>query len=81
MVTSRPRRKTESATGSKRIVSTAGVCGGNPRIAGTRIPVATLLRCRALGFSEDRILESYPALSKTDLAAAWAFADNGNQRS
>jgi len=75
------RRKTKSAAARERIVSTVGVCGGNPRIAGTRIPVATLLRCRALGFSEERILESYLALSKADLAAAWAFADNGKYRS
>ena len=81
MASVRPKRKTQNGEVIKRIVSTAGICGGHPRVAGTRIPVAVLLRCRALGFSNARILESYPALSHADLAAAWAFADNAKKRS
>ena len=70
------RRKQKSQPNLKdRIVVTPGVCGGQPRIAGTRIPVAVLLDCRALGLTNRRILESYPALTTDDLAAAWAFAD------
>ena len=79
MTTIRPKRKVKSNLATQRIVSTAGICGGSPRIAGTRIPVAVLLRCRALGFTEARILEGYPALSKADLTAAWAFADKAQK--
>jgi uncharacterized protein (DUF433 family) len=65
----------KSATKTKgRIVCSPGVCGGRPRIAGTRISVDTLLRCREIGFTEARILKGYPALSAADLAAAWAYA-------
>ena len=38
------------------IESTAGVCGGDPRIAGTRIPVWTLEHYRRLGLTEAQIL-------------------------
>ena len=34
------------------IESTAGVCGGDARIAGTRIPVWTLEHYRRLGLTE-----------------------------
>jgi uncharacterized protein (DUF433 family) len=60
---------------SARIIATAGVCGGQPRIAGTRIPISVLLRCRALGYSDARVLEGYPSLTKKDLAAAWTYVE------
>ena len=74
MTTIRPKRKVKSNLATQRIVSTAGICGGSPRIAGTRIPVAVLLRCRALGFTERGYWRA-TRLSKADLTAAWAFAD------
>jgi len=58
-----------------RVVSTPSVCGGEPRIAGTRIPVSVLVQCREIGFDDARILKGYPTLSPEDLAAAWAFAE------
>ena len=54
------------------IESTAGVCGGDPRIAGTRIPVWTL-EIRRLGLTEAQILGAFPALRATDLVNAWTF--------
>ena len=42
------------------IESTAGVCGGDPRIAGTRIPVWTLEHYRRLGLTEAQILAHSP---------------------
>lgn len=75
------RKKVAPAKHSARIVATPGVCGGQPRIAGTRIPVAVLLRCRALGYSDERVLEGYPSLKKADLAAAWKYARAMNGRS
>jgi uncharacterized protein (DUF433 family) len=52
---------------------TPGVCGGDPRIAGTRIPVRTLEQYRRLGSSEAEILTAYPGLRAADLVNAWAY--------
>lgn len=54
------------------IESTPDVCGGDPRIAGTRIPVWTLEQYRRLGLSEAQILNAFPGLRATDLVNAWA---------
>ena len=55
------------------IESTAGVCGGDPRIEGTRNPVWTLEHYRRLGLTEAQILDAFPALHATDLVNAWSF--------
>jgi len=55
------------------IESTPGVCGGDPRIAGTRIPVWTLEHYRRLGLTEAQILGAFPALRATDLVNAWSY--------
>ena len=55
------------------IESTARVCGGDPRIARTRIPVWTLERYRRLGLTEAQILAAFPVLRATDLVNAWSF--------
>lgn len=55
------------------IEATPGVCGGEPRITGTRIPVWTLEQSRRLGLSEAEILHAYPALRATDLVNAWTY--------
>ena len=49
------------------------VCGGEPCIVRTRIPVWLLEQARRLGTSEGVLLESYPSLRAEDLANAWAF--------
>ena len=49
------------------------VCGGEPCIVRTRIPVWILEQARRLGTSEADILRSYPTLRAEDLANAWAF--------
>ncbi len=54
------------------IECTPGVCGGDARIAGTRIPVWTLENYRRLGLNEARILECYPGLRAVDLVNAWS---------
>jgi uncharacterized protein (DUF433 family) len=56
------------------IESIPGVCGGEPCIVRTRIPVWLLEQARSLGVSEAEILRSYPALRAEDLANAWAYA-------
>jgi uncharacterized protein (DUF433 family) len=56
------------------IDSSPSVCGGDPCIARTRIPVWLLERYRRLGVTERDLLDSYPSLRAEDLANAWAFA-------
>jgi uncharacterized protein (DUF433 family) len=49
------------------------VCGGEPIIVRTRIPVWLLEHARRLGSSEADLLRSYPTLRAEDLANAWAY--------
>jgi len=58
---------------SKPIQVTAGVCGGQPRLSNTRIPVWTLVSFRKLGADDSELLRNYPALTKDDLTAAWTY--------
>ena len=55
------------------VESTPGVCGGDPCIVRTRIPVWVLEQMRRQGVSEADVLRSYPTLRAEDLAAAWAY--------
>jgi len=55
------------------IESTPGVCGGEPCIVRTRIPVWVLEQLRRQGVSEAELLQSYPTLRAEDLANAWAY--------
>jgi uncharacterized protein (DUF433 family) len=55
------------------IESVPGVCGGEPCIVRTRIPVWVLVQARRLGSSEADLLDAYPALRAEDLANAWAY--------
>lgn len=57
------------------IEKTPGVCGGSACIAGTRITIWGLVEARRIGYSEADLLTSYPSLSATDLANAWAYAE------
>ena len=55
------------------IDSRPDVCGGEPCIVRTRIPVWLLERARQLGTSERELLEAYPSLGAEDLVNAWAY--------
>ncbi|MBC7225661.1 MAG: DUF433 domain-containing protein [Thermoflexales bacterium] len=55
------------------IESTPDVCGGEPCIVRTRIPVWLLVQARRLGASEADLLRAYPTLRAEDLANAWAY--------
>ena len=50
------------------------IMGGLPCIAGTRIPVAMLVRMVAAGTSVETILEEYPQLEDEDIREALRFA-------
>lgn len=57
-----------------RIVRDAQVCGGEPVIRGTRIPVRTILASLAEGDRTDDILKDFPTLTEEDVRAVIAFA-------
>jgi uncharacterized protein (DUF433 family) len=57
------------------VEQTAGVCGGEPCIVRTRIPVWVLERARQLGSNEAELLRAYPTLRAQDLVNAWAYVD------
>jgi uncharacterized protein (DUF433 family) len=56
------------------IESNPGICGGEPCIVRTRIPVWVLVQARRLGKSEADLLSVYPTLRAEDLANAWGYA-------
>jgi uncharacterized protein (DUF433 family) len=58
------------------IDSSPSVCGGDPCVVRTRIPVWLLERYRRLWVSERDLLDSYPSLRAEDLANGWAYARN-----
>jgi uncharacterized protein (DUF433 family) len=55
------------------IESTPGVCGGDPCIVRTRIPVWVLEQARREGLSDAQVLAAYPTLRAADLVNAWAY--------
>ena len=55
------------------IDSASGVCGGEPCIVRTRIPVWVLVQMQKLGAAEADLLRAYPSLRAEDLANAWAY--------
>jgi uncharacterized protein (DUF433 family) len=50
------------------------VCGGEPCIVRTRIPIWLLEQARRMGASEHELLAAYPSLRAEDLVNAWAYA-------
>ncbi len=56
------------------ITKTAGVCGGDACIEGTRIPIWVLVNARNIGITESQLLDDYPSLTASDLANAWVYA-------
>lgn len=56
------------------IHSDPAVQAGKPLILGTRLSVEFLLDLLAEGWSQQRILDNYPQLSKEALRALFAFA-------
>ena len=55
------------------IESRKGVCGGEPCIVRTRIPVWVLEQARRCGATEAELLQCYPTLKAEDLVHAWAY--------
>ena len=55
------------------IESRPDVCGGEPCLVRTRIPVWTLVQARRVGTSEADLLKAYPVLNAEDIAEAWTY--------
>jgi len=55
------------------IESLPGVCGGDPVIVRTRIPVWLLEQARRQSTTDAELLHAYPTLRAEDLANAWAY--------
>ena len=56
------------------IVKNEGICGGQPRIAGTRIKVQHIvLEYERLGWIPDQICDAHPGLTLADVYAAIAY--------
>ena len=60
----------------KRIVSDKNILLGKPVIKGTRISVEFLLERLADGWTEEKILQSYPQLEKKDIQAVFAYLND-----
>lgn len=60
--------------GMGRIVTDPEVCSGKPVIAGTRILVSVVLGQLAGGYSIERVIQSFPELSRDDVIAAIEYA-------
>jgi uncharacterized protein (DUF433 family) len=57
-----------------RIMVDADVCGGMPRVRGTRIPIAVILAGLAEGLTPEQLIDHYPQLAPDDVRAALAYA-------
>lgn len=63
----------ELGTSFPGIDSRPDVCGGEPCIVRTRIPVWVLEQSRRQGATEQSLLAAYPTLRAEDLTNAWAY--------
>jgi len=57
-----------------RIISDANICGGEPCIKGTRIPVYVILSHLAAGDDYEIILKNFPRLKREDILACLEYA-------
>ena len=59
---------------NERIVSDLHVCGGEPVLKGTRIPVHVVLSHLAAGEDAEQILKNFPRLTREDIQACLEYA-------
>ena len=57
-----------------RIISDPNICGGDPCIKGTRIPVHIILSHLAAGDSIEIILKNFPRITTEDIKACLEYA-------
>ena len=61
---------------NEQIVADSGICHGKPTFKGTRIMVWQVLDMLTAGESTDKILESFPMLTKQHITAALDYASS-----
>lgn len=61
-------------TANPRITADPQICGGDPCIRGTRIPVHIVLSHMAAGDSQETLLKQFPKLAAEDIRACLEFA-------
>jgi uncharacterized protein (DUF433 family) len=59
---------------NERIVADPNICGGEPCIKGTRIPVHVILSHLAAGEDQETILKNFPRLTRQDILACLEYA-------
>jgi len=57
-----------------RIISDPNICGGEPCIASTRIPVHIILSHLAAGDSIETLLEEFPHIERADIESCLEYA-------
>ena len=70
----RPEEWTFAHIGLPRITVNPAVMTGQPCIRGLRMPVVTLMKLIAAGWTTDQVLREYPFLEPEDLHQALSFA-------
>ena len=59
---------------TQRIVSDMRICGGEPCVKGTRIPIRVVLSHLAAGDSAEQLLKDFPRLTRSDIRACLEYA-------
>lgn len=65
-----------AAVGHPYVVKLKGVCGGEPVIKGTRIPVRIIAGCWRGGMSPEEIGTAYPHLELAQIFDALSYAED-----
>jgi uncharacterized protein (DUF433 family) len=61
--------------GSRRIVKTPGVMGGDACLDRTRLPVWLFVSLRRQGATDAELFNNYPQLTAADLINVWAYTE------
>jgi uncharacterized protein (DUF433 family) len=77
---SHPRKSKKKKYMKSRILSNPNVCGGEPFIKGTRIPVQIILTHLSSGDDDKIILENFPKLRKEDIEACREYAERRSRK-
>ena len=70
-----PAKKKKRKLAKARIITNPNICGGEPCIKGTRIPVSIILTHLTSGDDDETILENFPKLKREDIEACRQYAE------
>lgn len=57
-----------------RVVVDPGVCGGQPCVRGTRIPIGVILDSLAEGLTPEQVCDAFPPVTLEDIRGVLAYA-------